>query len=184
MIKKSAISQSDCRGLLALWSFGKIRTSPIMFLLVVCFSLLVSQQAFGNTIGVGYFSGQTTGPVVNLKLSASNSLKIIAPMSFENIICDYQYNVKSITKGSFHIQLYLGIGTDVTLSGNKKDKAGGEFAASLRVPLGVAIRVNRFSADVFAELALSLQIYDGQDFNVDTGNIDRGKVGFGVRYYF
>ena len=129
-------------------------------------------------------------------LSSNNSLKIIAPLSFDNVVCDYQYRLKNITKGSLRISLYLGIGTDLSLSGNgnnnkdkggkddKNNKNGGQFATALRVPLGVEVRYSNYPLDLFAEIAPSLQIFNGSDVEVDPANIDWKKIGFGARYYF
>ena len=183
--------------------------SPIYLFAAFCLVLLLPNGAHARTsFGVGYVSGPTSGPTVNVLLSTKNSIKLIAPLSFTNVVCDYQYRLKNISKGSLKISLYMGIGTDLNLSGqgdavSDKGKPGkdddkddgkkpgkdeksadGQFAAAIRIPVGVEVRWSSFPVDFYAELAPSLRIFDGKDVGFDPGNIDWKAVGFGARYYF
>lgn len=169
--------------------------TPFLFIFSSIF-LYAENVCAGSPLGVGYYSGPNSGPTINFALSTNNSIKLVAPLSFDQVIFDYQFQVKRYTKGRFRFSIYLGIGTDVTFSqdgknnssifpwGNNNKNTKGDILAALRVPVGVAASMSSYPFDLFIELAPRLEIYNGSDIEVDGSKLDWKRIGIGARYYF
>ena len=81
----------------------------------------------------------------------------------------------------FVIPLYIGLGG--RLVGDDDDGPGDDddLDFGIRAPLGVALDFNRVPIDVFFELAIVIDLVDGDDNDDDDVDVD---AALGVRYYF
>ena len=77
----------------------------MLFLALFFVFLWPEASKAGSKFGVGYYAGPTSGPTVSYSLSTKNTLKLIAPLSLNNVVADYQYQLKAFSKGKFRFNV-------------------------------------------------------------------------------
>ncbi len=142
-----------------------------------------------KSFGFGLIIGEPTGLTAKYYLSESTALDF-ALGEYDRFRADRDlgvhidflwHPVQIVAVDPFVIPLYIGLGG--RLVGDDDDGRGDDddLDLGIRAPLGVALDFNRVPLDVFFELAIVIDLVDGDDNDDDDVDLD---AALGVRYYF
>jgi hypothetical protein len=154
----------------------------IVLVLVV---VLAGSPAFaqGGSFGLGIIIGSPTGLSGKVYLDRQNAIDFALGAAFVggrglHAHVDYLWHpVMLADDAAFFLPLYFGVGARVLDHGRGRDDDD-DTHLGVRVPLGILFDFKRVPMDVFAEIALVVDVINDHDDLIDL------NAGIGARYYF
>jgi hypothetical protein len=138
--------------------------------------------AEGGPFGLGIIIGSPTGLSGKLYLNRTNAIDFAVGAAFLDsrglhAHVDYLWHPVMIASDeAFYLPLYLGLGVRILDHDHGRDDD--DTHLGIRAPLGILFDFKRVPIDVFAEIALIIDIVDEHDDLLDL------NAGIGIRYYF
>lgn len=146
----------------------------ILIVILLCSQNLLSQESH---FGLGVLLGDPTGLSAKLKLSNKNAIDGALAWSSSglHLHSNYLWDTDNFFKvRDQNFDLYYGIGGRLISlnSGNYKNQT----SIAVRAPIGINYKIKQTQVQLFAEMALNLNLTPSSDADLDAG--------IGLRFYF